>query len=130
MEQKQITTKLPGIKQPGDYKLTVVDYGTAPSKAGNPMLTLLWRDEKTGNGIRTFHVATNETAVKILTEVKVALGLPVTAKAADFLYKSAKVIVDLQAPNSEGKIFSYAKKFLPLNDASFETEKSEEKLPF
>jgi len=126
MTDKELTTKLPGIKEEGEYILRVIDYGTKPSKAGNPMLTLLWKDDVTGNGIRTFHVASNDTAKKILTEVKTALGLPVTAKASDMLYKTALVIVKKDSPNAEGKIFTSAKKFLPVP----ETQTSDEPMPF
>jgi len=112
------------IRETGTYKVVVSEAVVTTSKAGNPMLTVEFKDLADGRLIRSWFVVTNEWGLKRLAAFKQAIGLSNEAKALEMVGGKLQIFVQPQKDNPK---YSEVVNFLPFDTAQI---KEDEALPF
>jgi hypothetical protein len=92
------------ISDPGEYVVRIAETKTGLSKGGKPMLTVEFhtRDERQ---IRSYFVKELAFHMKALAELKAAAGVPATEPAEKLVGREVGVLVEPQAPDSQGRVF-------------------------
>lgn len=85
------------IKEPGIYNVLIIGAEATQSKKLDPMLVITFK-QIGGNGgeIRGYYVPKHKFMAEALASLKLACGLPPTAKKEDLLGKKIQIVVELQ----------------------------------
>jgi len=121
-------TKIPGLKKAGTFPMLCVEISKDPSKAGRPMLAVLWKslDPENEGAASQWMVMNLSFGQEAFTKAKIALGLPMTAKGDDLVGNKAMITLRLKEPNAEGKVFSEVVEVKPF-DPHWQAKKSLQK---
>jgi hypothetical protein len=92
------------IKDPGEYRVKVIETKTGMSKSGKPMLTVKFQasDERE---IAGYFVKTLKFHMKSLETLKIACGLKITDSAENLVGRECGILVEAQEPTADGKVF-------------------------
>lgn len=116
MDKKAWREKRVGIADPGSYDVSVLLVDYDKSKAGNPMVIVVFKTDD-GKHARSFFTK-NEYGLKALLELKTAAGVDGAAASSLLLGKSLTIVCQLgeETKNKDGQRIRYieVKRFLPF----------------
>lgn len=122
------------LREAGTFDVKVIGISKKPSKAGNPMLTVTFADDK-AREINAYFVV-NKMGLEKLASLKDALGLPQTAKGEEFIGRECSAVIGFQDPNKTGgKLYTEIKEYLTIaqthpDGTNWAQPEEEEGLPF
>jgi len=107
--EKQWRQKRDAIEKPGSYPVKIILVEADVSKAGKPMLVVVFKTAD-GKHARTFF-SSNEWGLKALASLKKACGNENMTKD-ELLNKELSIVCEWGKPTEDGKCFIEAKKYL------------------